>query len=149
MPKYAYKGTEVPVDRTMGKIKDMLYAHGAVEILVGEAPEHDTIQIMFARRFKFEDEVVKQPLMISVKFKGRKPAEAMRMLYYYLKAKFDAIDWGLVSMEEAFLPYFMGKLPDGSTGTVADMMLPHLKKGRLPPMEPFTAPQLTGGDYHD
>lgn len=145
MSRYAYKGTEVPVDRSIGKIKDMLYAHGAVAIQVGESREKGIVELMFARRVKVGGQEMMQPMKLSVEFKGRKPAEAMRMLYHHLKVKFDAVDWGLISFEEEFLPFFVGELPDGRKATVAEMMLPDLKKGRLPDFVPFRNPQLPPG----
>ena len=139
----------MPAERSIQRIKDLLYAHGAVAIEVGEAPQQETIQIKFLRRIVVDKKELMQPMRVSVTFKGRKPAEAMRMLYYYLKAKWDAVDWGLISAEEAFLAYFMGTLPDGRQTTVGEMMLPDIARGRLPDMAPFKAPQLPGGDGRD
>ena len=88
---------------------------------------------------------MQQPCRLDVNYAGRKQSEALRMVFYHLKAKFDAVDWGLYSFEEEFLPYFMGKLPDGRQATVAELMLPGLEKGRLPEYNPFKALQLTEG----
>jgi hypothetical protein len=144
-PDYAYKNTEVPVERSIAQIKDLLYKHGAVGTQTTELPENHLVQFAFARRVNVNGELKQQPCRIDVPYGDRKPSEALRMIFYYLKAKFDAVDWGVISFEEAFLACFVGQLPDGRKVTVGEMMLPDLKKGKLPSSDIFKAPQLTEG----
>lgn len=133
MAKYAYKGTEVPAERSIARIKDLLYKHGAVATQVNEAPEKGVIQFLFSTRVKMDGVDMQRPFKIEVKYGKRKPSEALRMIYYHLKAQFDAIDWGLFTLEEEFLPYMLVHLPGGKNATVAEVVLPDLRKGILPP----------------
>ncbi len=144
-PDYAYRYTDVPAERSLSQIKEMLYKHGAVGTQVTEIPEKSLVQFTFSRRVLVDKVEKQQPCRIDILYGNRKVSEALRMIFYYLKAKFDAVDWGVISFEEAFLPYFLGKLPDGRQVTVAELMLPDLKKGRLPSSDIFKAPQLPDG----
>lgn len=60
--------------------------------------------------------------------------QVYRLLYWYLKSKFEAVKSGLVDFEQEFLPHLMIKERSGFVGTIWDM----LKK----PYKAF----LAGGD---
>lgn len=51
---------------------------------------------------------------LQIHFDGpRKQAQMLRVLYWYLKSKIEAIEAGLVDMEEEFMPHML--MPSGQT----------------------------------
>jgi len=52
-------------------------------------------------------------------------------MFWWLKAQLEAIRWGLVSVEEAFLAYVAGSLPGRGTVTLGDLLLPKIRSGEL------------------
>jgi hypothetical protein len=49
-------------------------------------------------------------------------AATMRLLYWWLKAQLEAVRFGLISMQEAFLADIAGHLPDGREVTVLELV---------------------------
>ena len=47
---------------------------------------------------------------------------SMRLLYWYVKSKAEAIEYGLEDVVEAFLPRILLRLPDGTSSTMGDML---------------------------
>jgi hypothetical protein len=90
------------------------------------------------------DQVLDQSRRAKVKLptdreaRGRGERQIWRLVYWWLKAQFEAADAGLVSLEEAFLPWM--ELPDGSTAYEA-----MVKVGGLAKVAAGTLPQLTAG----
>jgi hypothetical protein len=47
---------------------------------------------------------------------------SMRLLFWYVKTKSEAIEYGLEDFVEAFMPRILVSLPDGSTATMAEAL---------------------------
>ena len=47
---------------------------------------------------------------------------SMRLLYWYVKTKAEAMEYGLEDVVEAFMPNILISLPDGSTSTMAQAL---------------------------
>lgn len=63
--------------------------------------------------------------------RGTTREQAARALYWHVKNLFDAIDFGIVDLEQAFMPYLM--LPDGQTAYERlSPQLAALKAGEMP-----------------
>ena len=52
----------------------------------------------------------------------RRRNQAYRLLFWYLKSKFEAVETGLVDFEQEFLPHLMIKDRSGFVGRVWDML---------------------------
>lgn len=48
------------------------------------------------------------------------PNASMRLLYWYIKVRLEAVKWGLEDIFEAFFSRIINKLPDGTTATVVE-----------------------------
>lgn len=144
-PYDPYRGTKVPVSKSQEAIRRLLIENGAQGYQFTEAIAEQIVELKWARGVILNGEKVVQPLRIRVSYKNRRIESVYRAIFYHLKAKFEVIRFGIMSFEEEFLPYFEARLPDGRTGTIAELMLPDLKRGRLPAMlEPLAA--LPPGD---
>lgn len=73
------------------------------------------------------------------------PEATMRIVYWWLKAKLEAVQYGLRSVVEEFLAEVVHQLPSGEEATVGQILIPHIFSGdaiepgklakRLPPGE--------------
>ena len=150
MTKYqSYQSTTVPVVKTQSQIEKMLVEHGAVKTHFMKDYEKDMVILAWERKIILDGSPKIQPLMHHISFRDRKEAQVYRALFYHLKAKFEAVDFQIVSFEEEFLPYFLVKLPDGKPGTIAEYFVPDLHHGMLPQMKQLDNRQLASGkaDY--
>lgn len=100
----AFFKTPVPTSRTRGEIDAMLRAHGAEAIRWTE----------FGDRVVLEFKVPAGSFALGVAYAmGDAPTEAqrkrqsMRALHWHVKAKLDAVDFGLEDMVQAFMPYMI------------------------------------------
>ena len=58
-------------------------------------------------------------------------AQSMRLLYHWIKAKLEAVSFGLNSVEKEFLSDIVTTLPDGSRMTVWDMISKQMENNKL------------------
>jgi len=133
-----YQGTQVPIERSQAGIRKLFDANRVFAHQYTEDRESQKFQIRWSRKLVIEKDGVKkevlQPCKMQISYKGRKPEQVWRAAFYHLKAKFEAVQFGLVSYEEEFLPYFETVLPNGNMGTIAEAMIPALQIGRKPDM---------------
>ena len=57
--------------------------------------------------------------------------QSMRLLYYWIKAKLEAVSFGLNSVEKEFLSDIMTTMPDGSRTTVWDLISDQMENKTL------------------
>lgn len=60
------------------------------------------------------------------------PSQSMRLLYWYLKSKLEAILFGLKDVTDEFLDSVLVSLPSGKTETVGDLIIEQIKESRIP-----------------
>ena len=108
----SYANTTVSAAKTREQLEKLLISVGAVGFrwssnleegseIIEAALKWEGRQIAFRLRVEFEDE--------------RERRQQMRALYWYMKAKIEAIHFGLVDLQQEFLPYL---LTEGGTMTV-------------------------------
>jgi hypothetical protein len=127
--KYAAK-TEVPEHQSRTEIERTLTRYGATAFAYGWSADHGRAQVMFelaGRRMRFE---IATPDRAEKRFthdhRGYRRSEASmraaydqetrrlwRSLLLVVKAKLEAVETGIVSLEEEFLAHVV--LPDNST----------------------------------
>jgi hypothetical protein len=116
--KLAYYRTKVPIFKTQNEIRTILQKFNLQGIRFTEYQNMGIIEFILLKndkelmfRFKYnlpESESLKQ--------------QVFRALYYYLKNRFMAIEFGIVTIEKEFLQELVLKLPNGSTTTIKEMM---------------------------
>jgi hypothetical protein len=156
----AYRTTTVPIHESQSDVRELLRRRGATGMQISEAWSGDDSFAdlrfgmaadaggFFAYRIRVRvptiDQVLDQSRRAKVKLptdreaRGRGERQIWRLVYWWLKAQFEAADAGLVSLEEAFLPWM--ELPNGSTAYEA-----MVATGGLAKVAAGTLPQLTAG----
>jgi len=131
----AYENTSVPVARSQEAIRKLIYAHrGTGMVFISQRPREG---------FEAMVELRGKPYHIRITAKCRTPRSAggeeqhttrgrelwekeerrvWRVLFYHLKAVFEAADSDVLSIEEIIMPYVVAK--DGRT--LAEHILPRL-----------------------
>lgn len=58
-------------------------------------------------------------------------AQSMRLLYWWLKSKLEAVAYGMTTAEQEFLSQVMTALPTGERGTIGEFVLKDIGAGKL------------------
>lgn len=146
-----YKDTEVNAERTQQQITELLRKYGVGQISWQINYDLEQVQLDFVIEYmKQEDRQahkiavrVKPPMFASSK-KTWDPklgryvnkdqanwAQSMRLLFYWIKAKLEAVSFGLNSVEKEFLSDILTTMPDGSRLTVWDLISTQIEKNGL------------------
>lgn len=145
----AYEGTDVDAMKSWGDICKVLYSHGCeatryTETSSGFIVEFIRVSMANGRKGK---QIVRMP--VGYNYSRCKTTKQMeqerrtkwRSLYYYVKAVFDAVDKGIVMVEQAFMADTVVSLPSGEQKRVIEAFLPQVSHGvldvfALPPGNP-------------
>jgi hypothetical protein len=147
--KPPYGSTKVDPDKTKGQITKLLRDYGCEAIQWTEDFRINSIELKFI--VETEIQGVKKQIAIHVippiiyqsrrrwnpkgfyeKVNAPNFAQSMRLLYWWLKSKLEAVAYGLSSVEKEFLSQVMVSLPDGSSTTVGETMSKAIIDNRLP-----------------
>ena len=134
-----YEATTVPIEKTQRALETILRKHGATKTrythLVSESivefarPNKETGgEIPYRMKVHPPDRLRKRESTVAGI--ARLERQTWRMAYWKLKADLEAVEFGLVSFEEALLPLMLIARENGQ-GTVADMLMPRLSAGML------------------
>jgi hypothetical protein len=156
--KSPYEGTEVDVDKSRAQIDRLLQEHGAEGVQWTTAWKQGKVHLRFVMRSPRTQKLVGfdvEPPAFKVKRKTWSPEkgrnieveepnwpQAMRMLYYWLKAKLEAVTYGLREVEREFLNEMVVTTADGRETTVGELAQQQLQAGamKLPMLEPPSEP---------
>jgi len=127
----AYGGTRVPAHRSQEAIEKLLGKHGVDTFRWTSTAGHIGLEFRrpsghgplgFHMALDYEEERLK--------------AQYLRALYWYVKSQLEAVEFGLVSFERAFMP----ALITGPNRTLGDDVAQQIKEGSL------GVPQLESGE---
>ena len=151
-----YRNTKVSYGDTKNHIEEMLKEAGAVALRWTESPDSMKGVALPVLEFIFPIEwngiekhfgvKVQPPLLASRKRAyGRRGTTietsdrnaSMRLLYWYLKAKLEAVRFGMDDVFTAFMSRVINQLPDGRESTLGETMKerPQLLRELLPSFE--------------
>jgi hypothetical protein len=137
-----YRSTYINYNQTKGHIEEMLKEAGAVALRWTETPDSMKGVALPVLEFILTTELngiqkefgirIQAPL-ISDKKRDRngRPIIApnknasMRLLYWYLKARLEAVKFGLEDALDAFMSRVINSLPDGQTPTMSETIRQH------------------------
>ncbi len=124
-------GSDVPIERTRGKIEKLLRTWGCRQIGWLEDTELQVFEIQFSllsedgdllqARFKID---LDQDASLTVRQQERRDRGRFRTLFLWLEGALRAVESGIVPQEAIFLAWLAG--PDGTT--VWETVRPHLKR---------------------
>lgn len=149
--KPPYSTTEVDAEKTQLQITALLRKHGVSQINWQVNYELEQVQLEFVIEYqRLEDKSVhrvavrvKPPMFAATrrtwnaktgsyeKVEAANWAQSMRLLLYWIKAKLEAVSFGLNSVEKEFLSDIVTQLPDGTTQTIWDMIERQVKQGHM------------------
>ncbi len=116
--KLPYYGTKVSIRDTISKIKELLKKYNLLGIQITEYGE--IFRLVFAlekdsKRYAFQFEIITpdNPQFARQKF---------RAFYWHLKSRLEAVDFGLFTLQEVFMPELLVALPNGTTSTIKEAL---------------------------
>jgi len=135
----AYEKTTVDSMKSWGAVCKVLYSHGCEATRYTESQEGfivEFIRVSIVGGIKGK-QVVRMPVRYDYsksrteQQKEQERRTKWRSLFYYIKAIFDAVDKGLVTVEQAFMADTMVSLPSGEQKRVIEAFLPQVSRGVL------------------
>ena len=160
MASSPYANTGILVERSQEGIRKLLTAHGAtatrftylatgalVEFVIAQKDAPSTPYRIQVDTKRIKARVLGGPVVTQA---DRRQRQIWRVLYWWLKAKFEAVDFGLVEREEELLPWMLVQGRDGQETTVAQFILPAMKNALPNSQSPFGGirPALSSGQAH-
>lgn len=164
--KYPYRGTPVSYHESKMDIQEMLVEAGAIGLNWKESIFSLKMEAMpelqFALRairdgneFKFAV-LIKPPMLMKHLGKSRyseqkpDPDASMRLLYWYIKARLEGVQYGLEDVFEAFFSRVVTALPDGTASTMSETVTKHPEviKNLLPTFT-INVKSLTDQNFED
>lgn len=130
----AYLKTKVSHYRTQEVITGLLERQGIDEVRFTQAGRDIILE------FNYPDEFEGKAIKLGVRFKLTVPKtdnekerkqlrnQYYRALFYVLKSKLESVEFGIREFGQEFLGDLIYKLPDGRTGTVAEIIAPQLQR---------------------
>lgn len=137
--RYA-SGTTVSVERSIGELRTIMTRYGvkeigilttatAVDVLFTLKGRNIKISIALPRREETQRDAAGRPMRFSKERYEKAVRQRWRALLLLVKARLEAIELGIETVEQAFMPYLL--LPDGKT-TVGDAVIGQITGGALP-----------------
>jgi hypothetical protein len=118
-----YEGTTVPLVKSQGQIRKMVFAHKGTAVGFFTEPPFEG----FSCQLTIDEKPYTIRISAKLNSKRQREMEEMRIwrvLYHHLKTIFEAADSGVMEIREMILPYVVTK----SGKTIAEMILPQLEQ---------------------
>lgn len=119
----SYEVTRVPVTDSQGAIRKIIYAHKGTGVSFMSQPPREGFEALVT----LQDQSYHIRVTATCKAKADREQEerrVWRVLFYHLKAMFEAADSGVIAVEDIILPYVV--TPDGRT--IAEHIAPRFKE---------------------
>lgn len=132
MPRYGER-TDVTPARSRAELERIVARYGVAEYGVVTAPTHAVVAFAFEeRRVRIRLDLPERTPRITAAQYEQALRQRWRALVLVVKAKLEAVESGIETVDQAFLPYIV--LPDGSTvgEQVAPAMRAALASGTVP-----------------
>lgn len=139
MSKYA-EGTSVPPDRSRNEIEKIITKYGANSFATFSRPEGAAIAFEVNRRsirmtvpfpplqeFKKDHNGYARSDKQAQERQDQAVRQRWRALVLVIKAKLEAVESGVATFDQEFLPYIL--IPGGRGQTVGDQLLPQIAAG--------------------
>lgn len=151
LTKPPYATTTVDAEKTQQQITSLLRKYGVSQINWQVNYDLEQVQLDFVIEYSRLDDNsvhrvavrVKPPMFAATrrtwnakagsyeKVEAANWAQSMRLLFHWIKAKLEAVSFGLNSVEKEFLSDIVTSLPDGTTQTIWDMIDRQVKQGNF------------------
>lgn len=124
----SYEDTRVPVAQSQEGIRKMVYAHQGAGVSFMSRPPREGFEALVT----MQKEAYHIRVMATCKPQGSQSSKEQeerrvwRVLFWHLKAMFEAADSGVIAIEDIIMPYIV--TPDGRT--IAEHVAPKLAELR-------------------
>lgn len=133
----AYLKTKVSFHKTQEAITDLLQKHKVEDVQFTNTINSITLIFLYPR--KINQNFMKLGVQITLTFpigkddkeKSQLKNQYYRALFYYLKSKLEAVEFGIRDFGEEFMADLMMKLPTGKTVTVKQLLASQIEKNLL------------------
>lgn len=137
----SYDDTKVPISQSQEGIRQLVYRHRGTGVSFMSKPPHEGfealvtmmeqsyhIRVMAVCKAVDEHTVQgkKRPPNVMTDLRTQEVRRVWRVLYFHLKAMFEAADSGVIAIEDIIMPYIV--TPDGRT--IAEHIAPRLAELR-------------------
>lgn len=109
-----YRGTKVSIRDTISNIKELLYKYGLIGHQITEYGKSFRLVFVLLRddkKYAFQFELI-------IPDNERFARQKFRAFYWHLKSRLEAVDFGLFTLQEAFMPEMLIQLSNGNVSTV-------------------------------
>lgn len=140
----AYEDTSVAAEKSKGQIEKLLKKFNVRAIRFTSYPSYALLEFV---REAGDKEFVPYRLTVKPKVRDwarntsseldRAERQVWRVVYWWLKSKLEAIEFGLVEFEQDFLPYILLTDSQGKTDTVDHIFFERLAGRISSPDDPF------------
>lgn len=128
----AYEDTDVPISRSQEQIRQMVYAHKGTGVMFISQPPKEGFEALVTLKDKpYHIRITancREKNSQGFRFNGKgleqEQRRVWRVLYWHMKALFQAVDSEVLTIEELILPYIVTH--DGRT--IAEHVLPRLQE---------------------
>jgi hypothetical protein len=124
----SYEDTKVPLVQSQQGIRDQVYRHKGTGVsFISRPPQEgfEALVTMGGEAYHIRVMATCKPKN-SIEGKGQEERRVWRVLFWHLKAMFEAADSGVIAIEDIIMPYIV--TPDGRT--IAEHVRPKLAEMR-------------------
>ena len=127
LEKTPYRDTQVATEKSQTDVRRLLGKYHVDDIQF-TVRGHELLQMVFARPGQFGHMDVYRVQVVPLSNDEKGERQAARMMFWWMKAKLETIEFGLADFETEWMPYQLVSGEDGPR-TVAEMVLPQLQAG--------------------
>ena len=132
----SYKSTAVNWAKSQAQIGKLLDAVGISDVRFTFMQSQQSLICEFNYPDKVDDKTMNIGVRIIIRIPDHKDPEQAknqihRALYYYLKSKFEALDFGLIEFMQEFMPHLIVFDKKGHTQTMYQMIAPQYQQGLI------------------
>ena len=123
----SYEGTKVPISQSQSEIRQLVYRHKGTGISFMSHPPREGFEALVTMQAQqYHIRVMATCKKVSEKERDQEDRRVWRVLFWHLKAMFEAADSGVIAVEDIIMPYIV--TPDGRT--IAEHIAPKLAELR-------------------
>jgi hypothetical protein len=125
----SYKNTKVHWGKSQAKIMQLLSKQGIVDVRFTMLESRNIFVCEFNKTIEDKSAGVRIQIPIpDAKDREQVKNQIHRALFYYLKSKFEAMDFGLVEFLQEFMPFLVIQNKAGRQLTMGEAILPQYQK---------------------
>jgi hypothetical protein len=123
----SYDKTEVPLVKSQSEIRRLIYGHKGTGVSFMSQPPREGFEALVTMGGEaYHIRVMATCKKVSDSGREQEERRVWRVLYWHLKAMFEAADSGVIAIEDIIMPYIV--TPDGRT--IAEHVAPKLAEMR-------------------